>query len=212
MASKPNLGCLFSFLRLLGVGVAQVEAYPYARRDDFLSGAELSFYRVLKLACGERVVVCPKVNVGDVLFVRGGETGAWNRIRSKHFDFVLCEPAGMRPVAAVELDDGSHGRMDRVERDRFLEKACGAAGLRLIRVKAQRGYSVEEIRRVVDGIFGGLGGTEVVGTAVDTAGVPVCGKCGVAMVKRTARRGEKAGRVFYGCVNYPRCREVVDGE
>lgn len=38
--------------------------------------------------------------------------------------------------------------------------------------------------------------------------VPVCPQCGVPMVARTARRGAKAGERFYGCVNFPRCRQT----
>lgn len=37
---------------------------------------------------------------------------------------------------------------------------------------------------------------------------PVCPHCGVHMVLRTARRGTNAGRSFYGCANFPRCRQT----
>lgn len=39
---------------------------------------------------------------------------------------------------------------------------------------------------------------------------PLCPRCGAAMVKRTARRGQNAGREFWGCTGYPRCRGIVD--
>lgn len=35
---------------------------------------------------------------------------------------------------------------------------------------------------------------------------PMCPKCGVRMVIRTARRGGHVGERFYGCPNFPRCR------
>lgn len=38
--------------------------------------------------------------------------------------------------------------------------------------------------------------------------VPVCGKCGIEMVLRTARKGANAGNQFWGCANYPKCREM----
>ncbi|MEW5721260.1 MAG: topoisomerase DNA-binding C4 zinc finger domain-containing protein [Chloroflexota bacterium] len=37
----------------------------------------------------------------------------------------------------------------------------------------------------------------------------MCPKCGVPMVVRTASRGEHQGKPFYGCPNFPRCREVA---
>jgi hypothetical protein len=39
--------------------------------------------------------------------------------------------------------------------------------------------------------------------------VPSCPRCNVPMVLRTARQGANAGQQFYGCPNFPRCREIV---
>jgi len=38
---------------------------------------------------------------------------------------------------------------------------------------------------------------------------PVCPKCGIPMVKRTAKRGNSVGHNFWGCADYPRCRGIV---
>ncbi|MDH7488265.1 MAG: restriction endonuclease [Anaerolineae bacterium] len=37
---------------------------------------------------------------------------------------------------------------------------------------------------------------------------PLCPACGVPMVLRVASTGEHRGKPFYGCPNYPRCREI----
>jgi ssDNA-binding Zn-finger/Zn-ribbon topoisomerase 1 len=39
---------------------------------------------------------------------------------------------------------------------------------------------------------------------------PVCPKCNRAMVLRVAKKGVFQGKRFYGCPNYPHCREVRD--
>lgn len=39
---------------------------------------------------------------------------------------------------------------------------------------------------------------------------PRCPRCGVPMVLRVARRGNQPGRLFYGCPNYPLCREIIN--
>ncbi|MHA1920876.1 MAG: topoisomerase DNA-binding C4 zinc finger domain-containing protein, partial [Promethearchaeota archaeon] len=36
-----------------------------------------------------------------------------------------------------------------------------------------------------------------------------CPRCGANMMLRTARRGRNKGNKFYGCSNYPRCKEIV---
>ncbi len=41
-----------------------------------------------------------------------------------------------------------------------------------------------------------------------TAGAPSCPKCGKPMIKRMQKKGEKQGREFWGCSDYPRCDGV----
>lgn len=38
----------------------------------------------------------------------------------------------------------------------------------------------------------------------------ICPKCGGSLVKRVSNRGERAGKPFWGCSNYPRCRYIKD--
>jgi hypothetical protein len=40
------------------------------------------------------------------------------------------------------------------------------------------------------------------------APAPLCARCGVPMVRRVAGRGLRAGRPFWGCRNFPACRQV----
>ena len=44
--------------------------------------------------------------------------------------------------------------------------------------------------------------------AKDESREPVCPVCGKPMVRRMARQGAKAGKAFWGCASYPRCRGV----
>lgn len=44
----------------------------------------------------------------------------------------------------------------------------------------------------------------------DGTGERKCPKCGSDMVLRTAKRGENAGRQFWGCSAFPRCRMIVN--
>lgn len=38
----------------------------------------------------------------------------------------------------------------------------------------------------------------------------MCPRCGATMVLRTAKRGKRAGKQFYGCSNYPACYGIVN--
>lgn len=43
-------------------------------------------------------------------------------------------------------------------------------------------------------------------------GAPVCPDCGKPMVRRKAKSGKNAGREFWGCTGYPKCRGVREVE
>jgi len=221
--SKP--GCLPKFLQRFGLRSslasqpAPAEPLPYRLRDDFLSPAEASFYRVLTPVVGEHLLVCPKVSLDDIFFVAHPEQhhAYLNRINRKHVDFLLCDPNSLKPVVGIELDDASHRRPDRVERDEFVEQVFAAAKLPLLRFPVQAGYAPQEIIQKLRGVWKTSGVAASQATVATNGGsetkqeeVPLCPKCGVPMVIRTAQRGEQAGRKFYGCPNYPRCREVVN--
>ena len=38
---------------------------------------------------------------------------------------------------------------------------------------------------------------------------PVCPKCGKDMVRRTVKKGDNAGKAFYGCSAFPKCRATL---
>lgn len=38
----------------------------------------------------------------------------------------------------------------------------------------------------------------------------ICPKCGAVLVLRTAKKGKNAGKQFYGCSNYPKCRYTIE--
>lgn len=40
----------------------------------------------------------------------------------------------------------------------------------------------------------------------------MCPKCGAEMIKRVATKGANAGKAFYGCSNFPKCRGILSVE
>lgn len=224
MAEKE--GCLTRILKLFGATLAREdvqkpakqEVLPYRVSDRFMSPAELSFYHALNAAVDpQQAVICPKVGLGDLFFVsrprRSPEYRRYrNKIDKKHVDFVLCDPKTMRPLLAIELDDASHERADRIRRDTLVNRIFRVAGLPLLHVRVKATYNVEKMRADLAKLLAGAA-TRQSGSHAPIArageGIPICPKCGVPMTLRTAARGSHAGEQFYGCVNYPDCREVI---
>ncbi len=216
---NQNPGCFGAILRLLGIGTEASPsdtALPFRVRDDFLSPAELSFYRALSAAVNAQAHICPKVNLADIFFVvRPNENqGARGRISQKHVDFLLCDPRTMKPLVGIELDDSSHARSKRQERDALVDAVFAAAALPLLRIPAAASYSPIELASKLSTHLSVAGpaateSTPLPAEAADAQeGIPACPKCGVSIALRTASKGEQSGRQFYGCQNFPKCRET----
>ena len=213
-STKEKSGCLSIFFPSLNrsQNVSVSKPLPYRLRDDFLSPAEFSFYKVLSSVGGARLTIQSKVRLADVFFVaRPNENVAFfNRIAQKHLDFLVCDSVTMKPLLGVELDDSSHKRDDRQERDEFVESVCKVAGLPLLRLAVQREYNTREIAaQIAPFVKDKVGVSSAPESEVSklVSAVPLCPKCGIPMVVRTVAQGEHKGKQFYGCQNYPRCHE-----
>lgn len=189
---------------------SEPEIYPYRLRDDFLSPAEASFYRVVKSMLAERLIICPKVSLAELFFVsRSDSSQAYqNKIDRKRVDFLLCDPQTLKPVLGIELDDSSHRRPDRQERDAFVEKVFADAHLPLARIPVRMAYDTRELAAQFQAAMQGQPSAPEPAAPDSDSPAPTCPKCGIAMVRRTSRRGNTPGQNFWGCANYPRCREM----
>jgi Protein of unknown function (DUF2726)/Topoisomerase DNA binding C4 zinc finger len=114
------------------------------------------------------------------------------------------------PAVGLELDDTSHQLRDRVERDAFVNALFASASLPLLRLPARQSYLTGQIAAAIDGVL--LTAATDQDTRLErgvSEDAPACPSCGVAMVHRTAGKGRHAGGTFFGCPNYPRCREIL---
>ncbi|GAP12745.1 protein containg Zn-finger domain associated with topoisomerase type I [Longilinea arvoryzae] len=235
---NENPGCLGAIFNLFG-GKKKVkrvdssadttidepeEVFPYRLRDDFLSPAEFSFYRILSSLTGTERVVQSKVRLADLFFVARPNENAkyYNKITAKHLDFLVCDATTMKPLLGIELDDASHQRSERIERDEFVDKVFQAASLPLLHVPNQRSYSTREIDALISPHIDITNSHKETSPAeskppavqisenkpASPAAAPICPKCGIPMVLRIVTQGEHKGKKFYGCPNFPRCREV----
>ncbi len=128
----------------------------YEKNGPLFSPAERSFLGVLEQVFASDYWIIGKVRLADVIKPRKGlsssaRVSAQNRINSKHVDFVLCDPRSREVVAVVELNDASHERTSRKERDAFVVGALKAAGIPFAQIPAQKSYAPEEVRRQILG-------------------------------------------------------------
>lgn len=129
--------------------------YKYRQRGPLFTKAERSFLGVLEQSISDEYRVFGKVRVADILTPEKGMDRkhwqiAFNKISSKHFDYILCRADTLDIVAVIELDDKSHRSKKAVSRDSLLDHACESANLKLIRFPAKSGYQVQALRAALE--------------------------------------------------------------
>lgn len=123
----------------------------FVKKDPLFTPAERSFLGVLEQALDGRYRVFGKVRLGDIVKPAKGlsnsrRTTAQNKINQKHVDFVICTVSDLAVVGVVELDDKSHERNDRTDRDQFIDQALADAQISIIHIPARKGYEIAEVR------------------------------------------------------------------
>ncbi len=54
---------------------------------------------------------------------------AFNRIKSKHVDFLVCDRQTLEILSVIEVDDPTHHIANRKKRDLFVDSALKQAGI-----------------------------------------------------------------------------------
>ncbi len=122
---------------------------PYVLKRYLMSRAERSFFGVLEqVTDSSKYYIFPQVSLSNLVTVEKG-TGSYqtyhNKVDRKSVDFVLFDRSTISPVLAIELDDSSHDREDRQERDAFVDGVLAKAGLPLLHVRAQAAYDPKQL-------------------------------------------------------------------
>lgn len=186
------------------------EQLPYRLREQFLSSTEVSLLSILQEMADGHYVVCPKVALNDIFYIQRPNENVhfYNKIFRKHVDFLLCDPDGMKPAFGVELVKPVSKDETR-SADQFMQDLFLNAGLPLIHVPSNEQYELSDLVHLFQLAVMKVKGSEPLRTDGSSDSAPLCPQCGLVMVLRIHRKGQQAGRRYYGCMNAPTCSGVV---
>lgn len=118
--------------------------FPYQSQGRLLSDAEIKFHQALRDTLQEHgetdeMVVFAKVRIADVISPGKGVSGsewqdAYERISSKHFDYVICSAADSQIRLIIENSEPNQRSVKRLRRDHFLDQVCASASIPLLRL------------------------------------------------------------------------------
>lgn len=131
--------------------------YAYKAKPYLMTYVENKCYHALVQAVGETCYVFPQVHLSAIIDhkVEGQSwKGAFSHINQKSVDFVLCDKRYLSPKLAIELDDRTHERPDRIDRDGEVERVLEQAGLPLLRLENNgKVFNVPELAQKISSLI-----------------------------------------------------------
>lgn len=128
------------------------ENLPYKKNEYFFTMNEKHLYSIInKIAEKMNVVIFSKVRLADLIYIKSKSENYythWNKIKAKHIDFVICNKINYNILFVIELDDKSHERQDRIERDIFIDNALEAAKLPYFHIKVENNYNADYLEEI----------------------------------------------------------------
>lgn len=216
---------------------ASAEKLRYQKKLSALSHEQAQIYKALGSALAGEYTLLTNVNAADTLAVI--ETNnvliaqvATKNLSTKQFDFIVCENTQLTAVCAIMLGDSLEPLLVNVCESAQLPLARFRVqanyDVAVIRASILQAIGVADITErsperfaldIVDAELpkenstnneqapGVLANEELsTGNGID---LKLCPSCSAVMLKRKAKNGVDAGKMFWICSTYPKCRGML---
>ena len=124
------------------------EPMPYKLADSIFTKSEKVLFDILEDLCKDKnVILLSKVRLADIAKIESGNNNFqfwFNKIRSKHVDFLVCKRDNGKPILAIELDDFTHNQKSRKERDEFVNTMYEKIGLKILHITELNKEKIEK--------------------------------------------------------------------
>ena len=120
----------------------------YKPKRYIITLTELKFYNILlEIAKELDLILFTQVSLYNIVETKNNNQTAFNKIRSKTIDFVLADKNNCRIKLCIELDDYTHKRYDRKQRDNFINKLFKDLEIDFLRFKTSNYYDKEALKK-----------------------------------------------------------------
>ena len=190
----------------------------YETKPSVYTEVRYAFYKAVDAALKGEFSLLTNVNANDVVTVVAGNAlatqVALNNLTDKQFSFVVCDKTQLTPLCVIDFGGAV---------DFQLKAICESAQLSLVTVNSQADYDVELLRAkiisacAVKNPVASLNNESTLdgvdekaphnlqGNGIDLV---LCPACSAVMLKRKAKSGDNAGKLFWICSTYPKCRGI----
>lgn len=132
--------------------------YKYYAKPYVMTSRENECFKTLNEIFSSKWFVVPQVHLSALLDykVKGQNwNAAFRHINGKSVDFVLIGKESYKVICVIELDDSTHSKPDRIERDAEIERMFKEARIPLARIGRFESMTKSEIAKVITDAING---------------------------------------------------------
>ena len=118
----------------------------YFVKKRLLTATELEYYEVIRSLISNQYVILPQINLASVIDKEGGSN--FRNELFRNIDFGVFD-GNLRPIFLIEINDNTHFRKDRMERDKKVGKICKKAGIPLVIFWVKDGIDVNDMAHLL---------------------------------------------------------------
>lgn len=118
----------------------QRQYLPYQMITPILTQREKkAYYIILEYCVKNKLALFSKIRMADFITpkntVHNKDFYFWfNKISAKHVDFLIVQEGSFKPLLAIEIDDETHLRYERQERDIFVDNVYYSIGIPILHI------------------------------------------------------------------------------
>lgn len=121
----------------------------YEKKDYLMTTKEYKFYKLLKPICNRyNLNIFSQVSLYEIVKPKTRDYNALNKIKSKSIDFVITD-TNCKIKLCIELDDPTHIRQDRQERDKFIKELFEQLDIKFLQIPVQDYYNMQQIEEKI---------------------------------------------------------------
>jgi len=125
---------------------------PYLKVESFFTDNEKTFFNILyNISNKYNTLLFSKVRLADLIYIKNitkNNIKYWNKIKSKHIDFVICNPNNFNILFVIELDDSTHNAKSRKERDEFVDEALNFVSIPIFHIQVSNNYNIDYVEEL----------------------------------------------------------------
>ena len=118
----------------------------YEVKESLMSETEIQYYNILVALLGESYLIYPQINLATVINKKSPKGFRTELFRNADFGVFDCN---FKPILLIEINDNSHFRKDRIERDEHVLEICKNAKLPLVTFWVKDGIDIEQMRKTL---------------------------------------------------------------